>query len=224
MNLPVADGANAQMQPRVAPTPDRGVYVSWFEGTGFDVRIQKLDATGAETFPHAGILVADRGFSSTQDYDLAVDAAGNALLTFRDDRGTGTQITATLVTPAGAQPWGASGGVLTSTTDFIASPKITGTSDGGSVVAWLQGNAVRVQKLDGGRAGGGGRLRRPPAAARGHGQPAAGRRPLTGPHAVSAPAAAGGRPGHAPGCDAGGEAEAPPPAGSRLAGVDQVPE
>ena len=43
------------------------------------------------------MLVADRGFSSTQDYGLDVDSAGNALLAFRDDRFVGTQITAAKV-------------------------------------------------------------------------------------------------------------------------------
>jgi hypothetical protein len=149
-NASVADGPGDQVQPKVAPTPDGGAWISWFDSiaNGFDVRVQKLDAAGNEVLPHNGVLVADRGFSSTQDYGLDVDASGNALLTFRDNRGTGIQITAAQVTPAGAQPWGASGIQLTNTTDFVAAPKIAGTTDGGAVVAWTQDATVRIQKLD----------------------------------------------------------------------------
>lgn len=147
-NLAVADGSATQVQPKAAPTADGGVYISWYQGAGFDVRLQKLDAGGNALFPEEGILIADRGFSSTQDYGLDVDAAGNALLTFRDDRNGGVDITATLVTPAGTQPWGPTGVQLTRTTDFVAAPKITGTSDGGSVVAWSQNADTHLQKLD----------------------------------------------------------------------------
>ena len=148
-NLAVADAAGGQDQPKVAPAPDGGTWISWFDGaSGYDVRVQKLDAGGNEVFPHGGLLVADRSFSSTQDYGLSVDAAGNALLTFRDDRAGGTQITAALVTAAGDQPWGPTGVQLTNTSAFVAAPKIAGTSDGGAVVAWTQDESTRLQKLD----------------------------------------------------------------------------
>ena len=38
-----------------------------------------LDADGNELFPHNGLLVADRSFSSTQDYGLDVDATGEVI-------------------------------------------------------------------------------------------------------------------------------------------------
>ena len=153
-NLVVADGAQEQAQPKIAPTADGGCYVSWFDNDpagspafGYDVRLQLLDREGVEQWAHGGVLVADRGFSSTQDYDLAVDAGGNALLAFRDDRFVGVQITATRVDATGAQTWGATGVQLTDTVEFVASPKITGTSDGESVVAWLEGTDLRLQRL-----------------------------------------------------------------------------
>lgn len=149
VNLPVANNAGDQVQPKVAPTADGGCYISWFDnsGGGYDVRLQRLDVNGVEAFAHNGILVADRGFSSTQDYGLDVDASGNALLVFRDDRLGGIQITAAKVSPTGTLLWGAAGVQLTNTSDFVAAPKIAGTSDGGAVVAWTQNSDVRVQKL-----------------------------------------------------------------------------
>ena len=95
-NSSIADQTSEQVQPKIAPTSDGGCYISWFDNAagGYDVRLQRLDADGVEQWAHNGVLIADRGFSSTQDYGLDVDTAGNALLTFRDDRFTGTQITA----------------------------------------------------------------------------------------------------------------------------------
>ncbi|MDF1798577.1 MAG: hypothetical protein P1V81_05335 [Planctomycetota bacterium] len=155
LNLAVADGAFEEAQPKVVATSDGGCYVSWFASDpsgspafGYDVRLQRLNRAGQPEWPAGGILVADRGFSSTQDYGLAVDPSGNALLAFRDDRGVGTQITAAMVTPASLQLWGPTGVQLTSTTDFLAAPKICGTTDGHVIVAWTQNNTVRLQRLD----------------------------------------------------------------------------
>ena len=154
--LALADTADEEAQPKVAQRADGGSYVSWFHSDpggspafGFDVRLQRLDADGNELWPHGGVLIADRGFSSTQDYSLAVDGGGNALLAFRDDRFTGTQITATRVDASGAQTWGPTGVQLTSTTAFVAAPKIAATTDGAAVVAWTQNSETRVQRLDG---------------------------------------------------------------------------
>jgi len=151
VNFSLGDGAGDQVQAKVASTDDGGAYISWFDsiGNGFDVRVQKLDAAGNEVFAHNGVLVADRDFSSTQDYSLDVDAAGNALLAFRDNGGVGTQVTAAKVSPTGTLLWGASNVQLTNTSDFVAAPKIAGTADGGAVVAWTQDVTVHVQKLDG---------------------------------------------------------------------------
>jgi len=151
VNLSVADAAGDQVQPKVAPTPDGGCYISWFDalGNGFDVRIQKLDGAGSEVFAHNGVLVADRSFSWTMDYGLDVDSSGNALLVFRDDRFAGEQITAAKVSPVGTLLWGANGVQLTSTTGYVAAPKIAGTSDGSAVVAWTEDADVKLQKLGG---------------------------------------------------------------------------
>ncbi len=150
MNLAIADRSGEQVQAKMCTLPDGGAYVSWFDNSagGYDVYLQRLNGLGVEQWAHNGVLIADRGFSSTQDYDLDIDEQGNALLTFRDDRVAGTQITATKVDPSGAQLWGATGVQLTSGGDFVAAPKISSTTDGAAVVAWTNNNDVRLQKLD----------------------------------------------------------------------------
>jgi hypothetical protein len=154
-NLVIADRSNEQVQPKLVATADGGFYVSWFDnsGGGYDVYLQRLDADGNEQWAHNGVLVADRNFSSTEDYGLDVDADGNAVLAFRynDDSGI-AQILAQKVSPDGTLLWGDPGIFLSSEVppDGAAhSPKITATGDGNVAVAWSSGDgAIDVQKLD----------------------------------------------------------------------------
>lgn len=148
--LAVADGSGPQVQPKIARTTGGGFYISWFDSStgGYDVHLQRLDVEGNELWAHNGVVVADRGFSSTQDYGLSVDTAGNALLAFRDDRGATTEVTVSKVGPDGTLLWGADGVQVSSGGLFVAAPRVTGTSDGNVVVAWTSDVNVVVQKLD----------------------------------------------------------------------------
>ncbi|GJM21528.1 MAG: hypothetical protein DHS20C15_14430 [Planctomycetota bacterium] len=151
-NSALADGASDQTQSKLQPTADGGMYLSWFDGigTGFDVRLQRVDADGNEVFAHNGVLVEDRSFSSTQDYGLGISANGNALLAYRADSPlNGATVVAEAVHPDGTLGQMGGGSItLADTSDFVAAPKIAGTSDGGAVVAWIQNSSVRLQKLD----------------------------------------------------------------------------
>jgi hypothetical protein len=149
MHLVAADGDGEQVQPKISPTADGGCYLSWYSSvSGYDVRLQRLDAQGNELWTHNGILVADRGFSSTQDYDLATDLEGHAVLVFRDDRFSGTRITAQRVSPAGSAQWGVDGIQFANGSDFVASPDIATTTDGCTVIAWINNNDTHLAKID----------------------------------------------------------------------------
>ncbi len=145
-NLVLSDRSGEQVQAKVVATSDGGAYVSWFDNSdgGYDVYLQRLNAGGVEQWVHNGVLIADRGFSSTQDYGLSVDTAGNALLAYRDDQGAFDRVTAAKVSPAGTILWDVQ---LTNVDEFIGAPKITGTTDGNIVVAWTQDIDTVAQKL-----------------------------------------------------------------------------
>ena len=156
VNLSLGDGPGDQVQPKVRPLPSGDWYVSWFSNnpndpppSGYDVYVQRLDPGGVEQFPHNGILVADLGNSSTQDYGLDVDTEENAVVAFLDTRlDSNQQVTAAKIGPAGELLWGKLGVQLTADAEFHASPKIAGTSDGNVVVAWITGSDTALQKLD----------------------------------------------------------------------------
>jgi len=148
MHMVVADGDGEQVQPKIVPTADGGCYISWFSSmTGYDVRLQRLDSAGNEMWAHNGILVADRGFSSTQDYDLDVDASDHAVLVFRDDRFGGVKITAQRIAPDGSPTWGADGIQFGNGSDFVAAPAIAATTDGFTVIGWINNSNTNLAKI-----------------------------------------------------------------------------
>ncbi|MDF1837964.1 MAG: hypothetical protein P1V35_08850, partial [Planctomycetota bacterium] len=149
VNLSVSDAASDQNQVKLAPGISGHTWVSWFDGigSGWDVRLQRLSPIGTEKFAHNGILVADRGFSSTQDYGL--DSLGpHAYLAFRDDRSGSTEVTATSINAyTGAHEWGPNGVALTSGAGFVAAPSIAATT-AGVFVAWTENSSVKLQKIN----------------------------------------------------------------------------
>ncbi len=132
-NLDLSNIAGAdQVQPKLLPLPNNSWYVSWFNNNpndpppnGYDVYYQLLNANGVEQFPHDGVQVAKLSLSSTQDYGLAIDAAGNALLAFLDDRRdpNNPQVTAAKMSSTGQPLWGALGIAMTWDPGFHATPE-----------------------------------------------------------------------------------------------------
>ena len=149
-NLPIADKSDEQVQPKIAVTSDGGCYVSWFDNYagGYDVYLQRLDPSGNEQWVHNGILIADRSYGWTMDYDLAVDAGNNAILVYNDDRSGSSQIGCNKISPAGTLLWGPLGVQLTNTDQFVATPSCAVTSDGYYVFGWTSDNDFVLQKLN----------------------------------------------------------------------------
>lgn len=147
VNTLIASANSEQVQPKIRSTSDGGCFVSYFDNQsgGYDVRLQRLNAAGEVQWP-GGLLVADRSFSSTQDYGASVDTEGYSLLAFRDDRSGSQNVTAQRTSPNGELMWGTGVSMPGSTNGSV--PRIAGTSDGGSVVAWATGSGVALVKLN----------------------------------------------------------------------------
>lgn len=149
MHQVVADGAGEQVQPKLSPSLDGSVFASWFSSTGgYDVYLQRLDAQGNPLWGDNGDLIADRNFSSTQDYDLDTDLEGYAVLAYRNNASGNVLIGAQRVSPSGEQMWGPGGVSLGVVGELNASPDVATTSDGGSVIGWSSDATIRLAKLD----------------------------------------------------------------------------
>ncbi|ANB17099.1 hypothetical protein [Dokdonella koreensis] len=157
LNLPLADRAGEEVQAKILPRSDGGFYVSWFDNTdgGYDLRLQRLDVDGNELWPHGGLRIADRSYSSTTDYGFDVDAAGDALLSFQCcTQGAGDErIVVAKVSAAGNLAWGAGGIAVSTLGEGAVVSYVTATADGGAVAAWVNdAGQGRLQKLDTGGA------------------------------------------------------------------------
>jgi hypothetical protein len=150
-NLPIADHSGEQTQPKIAARADGGCYISWFDNHagGYDVYLQRLSRGGVEQWPHNGILIADRSVSSTIDYDLAIDAQGNALLVYNDDTvipGT-QQIQLQRVSPAGELLFGPQGIMVSDGgSEFKSNPHVTVLGNGDVVVGFTSNSTIFLQR------------------------------------------------------------------------------
>ena len=132
-NLGLSDIPGAdQIQPKVLALSDNGFFVSWFNNNpndpppqGYDVYLQRLNATGHEQFPHNGEQIAKLTNTSTEDYGLGIDTQGNSLLAFLDTReGANQQVTVAKVSPTGQSLWGQNGIQVTTGNPGAHNPKI----------------------------------------------------------------------------------------------------
>ena len=148
-NQVVSAAPSDQSQPKVVARPDGGYWIAWFDGiaSGWDVRIQRYDFEGNEAFAPGGILVADRSYSSTQDYGIDVTQEGDLLLAFRDDSSGLTEITAARYRADGTAVYGPNGTTLTNAAGFVASPRIA-QAGGWTYVAWIENGGTRVRSLN----------------------------------------------------------------------------
>ncbi|MCX5640574.1 MAG: hypothetical protein NT059_07160 [Planctomycetota bacterium] len=143
----LATGNNDQVQSKVVNIPSGGFYMSWYDNSagGYDPWVQRYDANGIGLWPNKGVRVLDTNFSSTEDYGLTSDAAGNAVVVTRSDIGS-LKIIAQAVSPSGVLLWGANG-VTLSTTNSVNAPKAGRAGDGAAVAGWTEGSRAKVMRL-----------------------------------------------------------------------------
>jgi hypothetical protein len=154
LNLVVCDTTGEQALAKIAVTSDGGTYISWFDNRSgsYAVYLQRLDQLGYKMWDSNGLLISNNPQSSSLvDYDLMVDENDNAVIVFTDTRNSGNlNVFAYRISPAGNFLWGANGISLSATADYQPNPKVTQTSDGNFVVAWIIATnpfKVALQKL-----------------------------------------------------------------------------
>lgn len=154
-NVLVSDRPYFHDDVKIAAGPDGRCYISWINDLsstgpeGFDVYLQHLSAVGDVLWPLAGLCVADRALSWYEEYGLAVDRHGHALVAFENRSPARNWITVVKVTPDGTLPWGAGLEVASSSTDSLDLALVAAPTNGGAVVAWcVDMHTIHLQRFD----------------------------------------------------------------------------
>lgn len=133
--LAISATATDDVQPKVVDAPDGGKYISFLSGSGYDIRLTRLNADGTSAWSGGSVLVEDRALSSTTDYGLSSDALGNAYLCFD----SGASIKLVSIDSTGAVRW-------TRTVGSGSVGRTTVASDGAAWACFIEGSATRVQR------------------------------------------------------------------------------
>jgi hypothetical protein len=144
LNTPFALGSGDQVQPKLVNDGAGGCYLSWFTSTGgYDVYLQRFGPGGDALWGDGGLLVADRSFSSTEDYGLAVTSDGSAVLAYRGS-GTSSGAMVSRVAPDGTIEWSVQASVGSSS---VNAPAVAVASDGDIVAGWISGSSTSLRRL-----------------------------------------------------------------------------
>ncbi|TVQ92455.1 MAG: T9SS C-terminal target domain-containing protein [Bacteroidetes bacterium] len=150
-NLQISNLDGEQTIAKTALSPNGDYYIGYFssEGGNYNVRLQRLDNQGNKLWGENGILISDHtSMSWLTDWDMTADHENHAILTWQDIRSGGNNNTvAYRIAPDGTFVWGDNGIMLSSSTAFDVSPKVTVTSVNNSVFAWQADNLIIMQKI-----------------------------------------------------------------------------
>lgn len=157
LNTPVVVNPLDSTVPKMASTADGTTWFGWFQSVGapnfYEVRVQLFDPDGNAQFGPEGVVVSDNpNPSSLVDWDLTVDAAGNAFMAFTDSRGGADRdIYAYLIAPDGTSLWGPDGLTISGNSDFEADPRVAALSGGDYAVVWPRFDStpgLRYQRIN----------------------------------------------------------------------------
>jgi hypothetical protein len=146
MNLAICSAGGEQAITKIVATDDGGCFVSWFDNrsSGYDVYMQRLSPEGIPLWQADGVLIAERNYSWTMDFDLTLDSVGNAVVAYRQNMLGGDGVVVSSVSPKGVVRWSKT---VQGAGSFVASPVVT--ASGADVVAgWSSENVSNFQRLD----------------------------------------------------------------------------
>jgi len=150
-NSLVSGAPGEQAIPKAAITSTGETYISWFsvENGNYNIRLQYFDHQGMPQLAHDGMLVSDApSMTWLTDYDLIIDAADHAVLTWQDVRFGSNNIVAQRISPAGDLIWGPDGLELSNNPDFEPGGKLAILDDGHILVAWQSAGDLTVIRMD----------------------------------------------------------------------------
>lgn len=135
------------VQVKLAVGPANSTYYAYFSNPGYDIMLDRLDANGHSMWANA-LVVEDRTLSSTVDYGVASDAAGNAYISYNGYAADGTTPTQKVasVSAAGAIRW--TSVVYSAAGASLGNGRVAVASDGAVWGACSVGFDSAVQRFD----------------------------------------------------------------------------
>jgi hypothetical protein len=114
-NLAIDETAGYSIAPQIVGTDDGSTWIAWIDG-GFgsqQLRVQRLNPLGFETFPHAGLLVnAYPQWIIMSDWNIVGDCDGGVVIAYADLRTGNSDVYAYRIDASGAFLWGRTCGPL----------------------------------------------------------------------------------------------------------------
>jgi hypothetical protein len=141
--LAVQATGSDDVQPKFAAAPGGGHYVSFLSGSGYDVMVTRLDKNGNAVWA-APVVVEDRTQTSTTDYGLASDAAGNVYVAYDHPSLNTAAIRVKSLDSSGNTRWSQ----IVTALSGVNVGRVTVASDGAVWVAHALNATPRIQRFD----------------------------------------------------------------------------
>jgi len=148
-NHAISTMAGEQAIPKVATSTNGITYMAWFSNEGnYNVRLQKLDVFGNILWEDGGLLISDHpAMTWLTEWDMTIDYADHAILTFQDIRNGNNDVFAYRISPDGEFIWGANGIEMSTGPAFDVAPKVCITDANNACFAWQADDVVILQKI-----------------------------------------------------------------------------
>ena len=152
--LTIVATSGDDVQPKIAKAPNDGQYISYFSGVGYDIYLDLRDSHGNAVWA-APVLIEDRAFSSTTDYALTSDPAGNAYVVYNADNPANTAtglVKMVAVAPSGSVRWSTILYTATIGATSLGNGRATVASDGyiwGAYAIGFDSTVARVNPKNG---------------------------------------------------------------------------
>ncbi len=135
--------ANGQEYPTIVSDGDGGAIITWHDnrsGTNRDIYAQRIDSAGNVQWTDNGVTICTEATSSRYEPSIVSDGAGGAIITWYDNRNSGTtddDIYAQRINSAGVVQWTANGVAICTEANHQYDPIIASDGAGGAIITWI---------------------------------------------------------------------------------------
>jgi hypothetical protein len=147
-------GTDVQNYPLIVSDGAGGAIIVWRDDAAgdYDLRAQRLDASGSRLWPLDGVLVCDDPADQLR-HRIATDGAGGVIVVWDDDRVVSDQnVYAQRLDAGGTVQWGPAGIPICTEAGQQTFPQLVSDEAGGAIITWEEStrNGLYAQHVDAG--------------------------------------------------------------------------